>query len=451
MGLKFSDALHLSWKNLFQHKKRSLTVIITISVLFSTVLIYSLFTSGIKKTAISASMNQTNNKIYIKVNSRENDFRKEKFISTKEEIPNLDLRPIKNQNTINDISRRVRIYDSKIIGFHWYYQIDFPYQVIDKSIAEDFIDPSLWNKIPEGKIPVITIDEWKLSNPKEHVDLKNNLYNTIFKVGRLPKLNKKEALSNNVTVLTPILQNLPESFIDSSIWFIDDGTGKVEDFIRQQIAIYLSEDENRKSFLFTQPEASPVISFSNPKNAVKFISPNKKTLGLNNYSEEKYSYEDLFGTTLNIINSFNSMQFLYIFSILLLLVITIIVTTVTFFHVIDEDTPVIALYRAMGATAKSIYLIYFLYLLELCLLALLAIILTVFITITFTYILFTETLSTTLAKFYNLSQAPKIFFIAENIIIPIVLIIIPLIAPISLLFSIRQFSSKNIAKRLKED
>lgn len=275
--------------------------------------------------------------------------------------------------------------------------------------------------------------------------------NTIYKVGSLPKINEEDVLSNNTTILTPILRNLPTPSINGSIWFIDDGTGKIENFIRQQITTYLTEDKNKNFYTVTKIESDPIISFKNPKEATDFINPDQKILGLNSYREQKYSYENLFGTTIDLIANFRSIQFLYTLLILLLLVIAIIITITTMSHIIDEDAPTIALYRAMGATTKSIYFIYFLYLLELCLITLIAIFFITFVTIIITYLMSASTLSNNLMKFYNLSQAPKIFYVTENNIISLVLITILLIAPISLLFSAHQFSTKNIAKKLKED
>lgn len=451
MGLNFSDALHLSHRNLFQHKKRSITVIIVVSVLFSSVLSYSLLTSGIKKTAINASMSQTKNKIYIKVHKHENEPKEEKTIYTKEEIVDIDLRPHKNHDFIKDIENRARLFNGKIIGYYRYYQIDFPYQIVDKSVAESFIDPNSWDKIPEDKIPVVTLDGWKLPSSKDYDGLCNRLKNTIYKVGSLPKINEEDVLSNNTTILTPILRSLPTPSVNGSIWFIDDGTGEIENFIRQQIATYLTEDKNKNFYTVAKIESDPIISFENPKEATDFINPDQKILGLNSYREQKYSYENLFGTTMDLIANFRSIQFLYTLLILLLLVIAIIITITTMSHIIDEDAPTIALYRAMGATTKSIYFIYFLYLLELCLMTLIAIFFITFVTIIITYLMSASTLSNNLMKFYNLSQAPKIFYVTENNIISLVLITVLLIAPISLLFSAHQFSTKNIAKKLKED
>ena len=38
MGLKFSDALRLSWSNIAEHKKRSVAIIVTISILFGAIM-----------------------------------------------------------------------------------------------------------------------------------------------------------------------------------------------------------------------------------------------------------------------------------------------------------------------------------------------------------------------------------------------------------------------------
>ena len=38
MGLKFSDALRLSWSNIAQHKKRSAVIVLTISLLFGVIM-----------------------------------------------------------------------------------------------------------------------------------------------------------------------------------------------------------------------------------------------------------------------------------------------------------------------------------------------------------------------------------------------------------------------------
>ena len=59
MGLKFSDALRLSWSNIAQHKKRSVVIILTISILFGVIMGFNFLTFGMEKTMLSASAGQT--------------------------------------------------------------------------------------------------------------------------------------------------------------------------------------------------------------------------------------------------------------------------------------------------------------------------------------------------------------------------------------------------------
>lgn len=51
MGLKFSDALRLSWGNVAQYKKRSAIIILTISLLFGVIMGFNFITSGIEAAA----------------------------------------------------------------------------------------------------------------------------------------------------------------------------------------------------------------------------------------------------------------------------------------------------------------------------------------------------------------------------------------------------------------
>ena len=63
--LKFSDALHLSWSNISQHKGRSAIVILTISILFGVVMAFNFMLEGLSKTTFDAAMQASDGKIYI--------------------------------------------------------------------------------------------------------------------------------------------------------------------------------------------------------------------------------------------------------------------------------------------------------------------------------------------------------------------------------------------------
>ena len=49
MGLKFSDALRLSWSNIAEHKKRSVAIIVTISILFGAIMGFNFMLEGLRE------------------------------------------------------------------------------------------------------------------------------------------------------------------------------------------------------------------------------------------------------------------------------------------------------------------------------------------------------------------------------------------------------------------
>lgn len=450
MGIKLSDILSLSWKNVFYHKKRSITVIITVSILFATILSYSILASSIEKIAISASMSQTKSKIYLTIQAREEKSATEEIIHTNSNMSKLNLTPVIDQSFLDGVKKRGLEYNGKIVGFYKSFQLDFPYQIIDKVVAEVFIDQKLWNDIPQDKIPVITMADWSFPNTPDYKSIKNRLEDAIFKVGEIPVLNNQEIISGKYTFLTPILQNLPRNN-ENLLLFIDDGTGKIEKFLEKQIETYLQENTRTNFFSQTQTIIMPVVAFSSPDDLAKFIHPGKTFFGLKDYREQKYMFQDLFGTTLNLIEIFESIKQLFIACFLILLLIATIITLTTLSHIIEEDTSIITLYRALGASSQNIYLIYLLYLFELMILSAVSIIIITAFFLILSFIFFSRTISEALMNFYKLNQAPQFYFSIDANIIVTITIIILIIAPISLLLSIRQFSSRQIAKRLKED
>lgn len=64
-ALKFSDALHLSWSNISQHKSRSVIIILTISVLFGVVMAFNFMLEGLGKTTFDAAMQASDGKVYV--------------------------------------------------------------------------------------------------------------------------------------------------------------------------------------------------------------------------------------------------------------------------------------------------------------------------------------------------------------------------------------------------
>lgn len=105
----------------------------------------------------------------------------------------------------------------------------------------------------------------------------------------------------------------------------------------------------------------------------------------------------------------------------------------------------------MGASTSNIYLIYFLYLIELCLLAVVVAMVIAFVFIGLLAITSIGALAERLQEFYNLKYLPEVTLFRFNGAFWAIIVTIMLVAPLSLLLTMRRFSAKHIAKKLKED
>ncbi len=447
MTIKLSDAFKLSWNNIGEHKKRSLIIILTISLLFGVIMGFNFITSGIEETTIKASAGQTGGDVYIKARygswARNDDF---DFISTPDEIAQISLEPVLDEEDDKKIRERAEEYGGEVVGYYWYYQLDYPYQVIDKSVVDVFIDNSLWNKVPEDKIPAIMPEGWK--PPQNMENLEERLGNTLYRVGSIPSTEIGEPTLAGFNPLNIILAQLPSATNDD-FWLVDDGSGKVEQYIQEQLEKYLSEDGGW--YNTTPIQKTAVVKFADPYQATAFASPDEEKFGIKVYTDFEYNAQDLLGTTLMVIDSFNTQKVLLITVEILLLIVATIIAVMTFAHLIDQDAATVALYRAMGASTGNIYLIYLLYLIELCLLAIVATIMIAFIFIALLALTSTGALAERLQEFYSLDYLPEITLFMFNGAFWFILFVIMMVAPLSLLFTMRRFSAKHIAKKLKED
>ena len=160
---------------------------------------------------------------------------------------------------------------------------------------------------------------------------------------------------------------------------------------------------------------------------------------------------DTFGRVIYLEYDFNNLQFMLTAIEILFIVIAILVATFTFAHLIDQDAATIALYRSLGASTGNIYLIYFLYLVELCLLAVLSCILIAFIIVGVMWLCNAGALAERLKEYYILKDLPKVNLFGFNGMFFWIIGAIMIVAPISLVLTMRRFSVKHIAKKLKED
>ena len=442
MGLKFSDALRLSWSNIAEHKKRSVAIVLTISILFGVIMGFNFMLEGLRETILGAALQANDGKVYLEVGYQElagfGPGRVEKVDSEAK----LD----------EFIKEGVTRYHGKIIGEKLNYQFNNIFETITPAVAESISDEIDLSSIPEDKVAVLMPAE---TSPYAAVDRED-----YYIVGTYPATQQGSPTLPGLNPVNLLLSMVYGSGINARPLIIDNDSEAVHNYflkLAQQKVYSGSPYASAEEYLETVvPQTRYIVEFPNYENAVNYYYDiyAEKSIPKNvEIGDRKYELlnMDTFGRVIYLEYDFNNLQFMLTAIEILFIVIAILVATFTFAHLIDQDAATIALYRSLGASTGSIYLIYFLYLVELCLLAVLSCILIAFIIVGVMWLCNAGALAERLKEYYILKDLPKVNLFGFNGMFFWIIGAIMIVAPISLVLTMRRFSVKHIAKKLKED
>ena len=433
MGLRLSDALRLSWANIAEYKGRSVVVVATVAILFGLVMGVNFLLRGLEVTLLDASVAKTGGKVYV-----ETSFKKSRCGSNEERL-----------------NERLEKYHGEKVGTLKKYALD------GETVGVIEVEP--------GK---------EFPTEEEYVGWgteKQEMNAAHLSVGGGTTLELKRA-----SVLNLVLGGVYGNAIEEGDLVVDDGSGEIEEYIKtrieeiqrkkvanvdemlamdvaeeaeggqefteEDIAYFYEEAEN------WEPEVSEesIAVFENYWDLKDYVLT-RDTPEAKNLEPQAFGVGNLFSNTVDIINEVEMMRTVLKFFEVVLLVVAVIVATLTFAHLIDNDAATVALYRSMGASTGNIYAIYFLYLVELCLLAVLSCVLIAFMIVGMMWLGNAEALAERLKGFYMLKDLPKVNLFGFNNMFFGIAGSIMLVAPLSLLLTMRRFSAKHIAKKLKED
>lgn len=442
MGLKFSDALRLSWSNIAEHKKRSVAIVLTISILFGVIMGFNFMLEGLRETILSAALQANDGKVYLEVGYQElagfGPGRVEKVDSEAK----LD----------EFIKEGITRYHGKIIGEKLNYQFNNIFETITPAVAESISGKIDLSSIPEDKVAVLMPAE---TSPYAAVDRED-----YYIVGTYPATQQGSPTLPGLNPVNLLLSMVYGSGINARPLIIDNDSEAVHNYflkLAQQKAYSGSPYASAEEYLETVvPQTRYIVEFPNYESAVNYYYDiyAEKSIPKNvEIGDRKYELlnMDTFGRVIYLEYDFNNLQFMLTAIEILFIVIAILVATFTFAHLIDQDAATIALYRSLGASTGSIYLIYFLYLVELCLLAVLSCILIAFIIVGVMWLCNAGALAERLKEYYILKDLPKVNLFGFNGMFFWIIGAIMIVAPISLVLTMRRFSVKHIAKKLKED
>lgn len=448
MGLKLSDALRLSWSNIAQHKKRSIAVILTISILFGVIMAFNFMLQGLRGTILDAALQANGGRVYLQTGYQN--------IS---EINEGDFKQVANLESAQELVRdAVQDYHGKIVGELALYQVGNTRWVINQ-LAMDAVGELELNldELELNRIPFLA-PEFEDVYFQGYFTNNGKKDERLVRVGTYPSTEAGSPILPGLNPLNLLLSMVYGSSTAAPPLIIDDGSGKVASYMDSMAQAKVAEgsyESIEQVFEAWPPEMYYIAVFDNYSDAVAYYynthdNGSPKHIQID---EKKYNLlnMDIFGRVIYLRLDFDNLQFILTAIEVLFVIIAVLIATFTFAHLIDSDAATVALYRSLGASTGNIYLIYFLYLVELCLLAVLSCVVIAFIIVGIMWLGNAGTLAERLKDYYILKDLPKVNLFRLNGMFFWTIGSIMIVAPISLLFTMRHFSAKHIAKKLKED
>ncbi len=428
---------------------------LTISALFGTLMTLNFLMNGIEKTAIEANSAQLDGKSYVVTGYNSQSMHEERNVKTveewKERVQLLEM----PSRACKKVEERVAKHHGKIVGEVWNMRTNRGWKIVTLDAVRDFVTEDLAS-VPEDKLPILKQvgnEEFLTSGEDDEDDLAE----TTYVVGTYPGTKVERDLDEYFgwnyhptlargNMLNFLLKKVSGD-ANGVVVVVDDGSGKVERLLEQQVGKLLESGELVSA---TRVDKDIVVEFDSPDDAVEY-DLERGIFGVSwpEYDPEFY-YFDLFGGILYTAEDFNLLRLKFLVAEIILLIVSIVIATVTFKYLLVQDVTTIALYRSMGATNKDLYLVYFLYIMELCLMAVAMCIGIAFLLVGLVALMNGAALGVRLQTYYQLSQVPKVYFYSFDQYFWITVIAILLVAPLTLGFSSKCFSDKYVAKKLKE-
>ena len=230
---------------------------------------------------------------------------------------------------------------------------------------------------------------------------------------------------------------------------------KDPDLVRERIQEYdgkivIFSTEDLEKLGGELPETTVVAKFTDLKKAYAYYAKGDKTEW--GYDSEKYQIEEIYSNQMGVYRYFREKNQDLVWPVTVVLVIvSAFILAFTMAHLIASSTKTFVLYRSIGATRGQLLMIYFVYLMELCAASALFAVAVALILAGILTAAFWNYLSTQLHEFYPEASSFWPILIGVNWREMAVLVSMFMVAPVSFLLCLDQFSNKKIAQKLKGD
>ena len=454
-SLRLRDALRLAFVNLAGNRRRTSLIIMTVVVLFAPMLSLAFLAQGIRNSILDTSALQTGGAVYIQTG-----FLADIYYGAEERI----ITPAP-ENADAILRERIAAHHGEIVGTITATRrsLGWDYDFIGASAVETFqgdtapstnltgtatttdiapITDAATNTLT-SPLPAITNSNLHLSDPALSVLATYPGTKTLFSL---------QGASAALSFFTDAISGTP-----SQTFLVDDNSPAIQSYRDQALADWRARcQQTYQSTCDYRPNLPElyVVRFANPRDAAAYQTTagfDSLHYGYDTDADYQYLIADLFNNTLSVAGATTSAQFIIyvVMGAFLILAFILIVTTLS--HAADEDATAIALYRSLGASTRAVHLIYFLYLLLLCLLAALISFLVALLFASLIALIVAAPFAASLQTFYQLSTPPAISCLGLDGFALLLLTAILLIAPLALLLTCHQFSTKHLSRKLKNE
>lgn len=450
--LRLRDALRLAFVNLAGNRRRTSLIVMTVVVLFAPMLSLAFLAQGIRNSILDTSALQTGGAVYIQTG-----FLADIYYGAEERV----ITPApENANEI--LRERIAAHHGEIVGTITAARrsLGWKYDLISASAIEAFQGDTAPSLVANATTPATDLNTSTantLASPLPAIANSNlHLSDPALSIlATYPGTETRFSLQGASAALgffTDAISGTP-----SQTFLIDDDSPAIQSYRDQALADWRARCQQTYQstcdYLPSLPELY-VVRFANPRDAAAYqtaVGFDSLRYGYDTSANYQYLIADLFNNTLSVAGATTSAQFIIyvVMGAFLILALILIVTTLS--HAADEDAAIIALYRSLGASTRAVHLIYFLYLLLLCLLAALISFLVALLFASLIALIVAAPFAASLQTFYQLSAPPAISCLGLDGFALLLLTAILLIAPIALLLTFHQFSTKHLSRKLKNE
>lgn len=450
--LHLRDALRLAFVNLAGNRRRTSLIVMTVVVLFAPMLSLAFLAQGIRNSTLDTSALQTGGAVYIQTG-----FLADIYYGAEERV----ITPAP-ENADEILRERIAAHHGEIVGTITAARrsLGWNYDLISASAIEAFrgdtapslatnattpptgLNTSTANILP-SPLPAIANSNLHLNDPALSVLATYPGTETLFSL---------QGVSAALGFFTDAISGTP-----SQTFLIDDSSPAIQSYRDQALADWRTRCQQTYQSTCDYRPSLPelyVVRFANPRDAAAYQTTagfDSLRYGYDTDADYQYLITDLFNNTLSVAGATTSAQFIIYVVMGVFLILTLILIVTTLSHAADEDAATIALYRSLGASTRAVHLIYFLYLLLLCLLAALISFLVALLFASLIALIVAAPFAASLQTFYQLSTPPAISCLGLNGFALLLLTAILLIAPLALLLTFHQFSTKHLSRKLKNE